>query len=378
MLETTRIRREGYSFRPLFEDFMERFGLLAYGARSQVAPSAQTCSKVMQVSALQGWLMGRTKVFLKYWHVEQLDKQIRRFHDAAIICQKWIRRHQARKLRKKLQAKARENVKAAHAFFDVLARGMATLGNKISMHNAEDMRKKSQRTAMKAPVLPPKPTGPPKTEAELKREASIMWWKEKERPIGAGQDGLGNFLPWFHGLVDRKETERLLQHRKVGCFMIRVSENRFGYTLSYRVRDRVRHYIVEQDSKGRYALVGVDKITSSLNSLVDWFQKNRINAEGDMLRDPCGQEVDEFGEEQCDYGELLSPGEMAKILNRGNDSGNDAPPPPVTRGAKPGSFNAGPAGGAPPPRPASIGSRPAPGGGAPPPPVLSRGNKPTL
>lgn len=45
-----------------------------------------------------------------------------------------------------------------------------------------------------------------------------------------------------------------------GTFLVRVSENRFGYTLSYRISDRCRHYIVEQDSRGRYALVGVAKV----------------------------------------------------------------------------------------------------------------------
>ena len=112
----------------------------------------------------------------------------------------------------------------------------------------------------------------------------------------------------------------------MGCFLVRVSENRFGYTLSYRIRTRCRHYMVEQDVRGRYALVGVEKvraerfacyllctrkallgslaarvrtyaflpflqICTSLNSLIEWFQRNRINPEGDMLREPCGQEV---------------------------------------------------------------------------------------
>lgn len=91
MLETTRIRREGYSYRPAFDQFMQRFGLLAFGAKSAVTPSVATCTKVMQVSGLQGWLMGKTKVFLKYWHVEQLDKQIRRYHSAAIRIQRQVR-----------------------------------------------------------------------------------------------------------------------------------------------------------------------------------------------------------------------------------------------------------------------------------------------
>jgi len=56
-----------------------------------------------------------------------------------------------------------------------------------------------------------------------------------------------------------------------------VSENRFGYTLSYRVSDRCRHYMVEQDTRGRYALVGVEKVAPSLNALIDYFRRNRIN-----------------------------------------------------------------------------------------------------
>lgn len=101
----------------------------------------------------------------------------------------------------------------------------------------------------------------------------------------------GNFLPWFHGLISRQESERLLASRGIGCFLVRVSENRFGYTLSYRVRERCRHYMVEQDNQGRYALVGIAKICDSLNGLLNWFQRNRINDDGDMLREPCGQEV---------------------------------------------------------------------------------------
>ena len=97
MLETCRIRREGYSYRPSFDMFMERFGLLAFGPAQNIHASRETCEKVLQVSQLQKWLIGRTKVFLKYWHVEQLDKQLRRFDNAAVTVQKWVRRMLAQK-----------------------------------------------------------------------------------------------------------------------------------------------------------------------------------------------------------------------------------------------------------------------------------------
>jgi hypothetical protein len=53
-----------------------------------------------------------------------------------------------------------------------------------------------------------------------------------------------------------------MRHRRPGGFLVRISENRFGYTLSYRVEDRCRHYIVEQDTRSHYALVGVAKVCS--------------------------------------------------------------------------------------------------------------------
>ena len=63
----------------------------------------------------------------------------------------------------------------------------------------------------------------------------------------------------------------MLRFGKVGCFLVRVSENRFGYTLSYRTKDRCKHFMVEQDARGRYALVGMDKIATSLNALINWY-----------------------------------------------------------------------------------------------------------
>eukprot|EP00040_Diaphanoeca_grandis_P023132 m.125302 g.125302 ORF g.125302 m.125302 type:complete len:1062 (+) comp29125_c0_seq1:115-3300(+) len=305
MLETCRIRREGYSYRPNFDQFMERFGLLAFGPSQNIQASRATCEKVLQVSQLQKWLLGKTKVFLKYWHVEQLDKQLRRYEDAAVVVQKWVRRLLAQRYRERLEKKAKDDIKKGMVFAKDCFRLSSGIFKQLRNHQAADS-KRPKFAINKAPAPPPMPE---LTEAELKREASIMWWREKERTRGAGLDPLGNVLPWFHGLISRKDAERLLSTKNVGCFLVRVSENRFGYTLSYRIKTRCRHYMVEQDTRGRYALVGVEKIRDGLNGLIEWFQRNRVNEEGDMLREPCGQEVDEYGNELCDFGELLQPGE---------------------------------------------------------------------
>ena len=60
------------------------------------------------------------------------------------------------------------------------------------------------------------------------------------------QGGQQSVQAWFHGVISRREAERLLTTKPVGCFLVRVSESRFGYSLSFRVIDRCKHYIIDQ------------------------------------------------------------------------------------------------------------------------------------
>lgn len=369
MLETCRIRREGYSYRPSFDNFMERFGLLAYAPSANFRGTAATCTKVMNASKVQGWLMGRTKVFLKYHHVDLLDQQINRFHYAAIVVQKWGRRYLAQLLRRRIIRDQRVKDQEAVSFFRMSKQNIDGMSAKIQRQLQQDSRRpKHELTGGEKPEW----WGREPTEAELKREASIDWWRTKERPRGAGQDG-DKTLPWFHGLISRKESEKLLASRTVGCFLVRVSENRLGYTLSYRIRDRCKHYMVEQDTRGRYALVGVEKICDSLNGLVAWFQRNQINEAGDMLRDPCGQNVDDNGYEENDLEELYGTVDHTPVKRSRPPIAEETPPrpPSISRTSKPGGSGAD----IPPPRPPSI-SRAAKPPSADAPPQISRSSKP--
>jgi myosin-3 len=360
MLETCRIRREGYSYRPRFDDFMERFGLLAFASQG-IDASRSTCEKVMAVSQLKGWLIGRSKVFLKYWHVEALDKQLMRFENAAVTVQSWGRRYLAQLFYRRLLAQSQQELKTAASFMQGIPRQANGVLSKLAKQNDADSRRK---VLPKSNVQAPPPM-PELSEAELKRQQSISWFQSKELPKGAGQAADGTVLPWFHGLISRKDAETLLSKREVGCFLVRVSETRFGYTLSYRIRTRCRHYMVEQDRRGRYALVGVEKICNSLNELINWFQRNQINDEGEMLREACGQEVNEFGEEECDFEELYGTVEMPTSRGGGGGGGG---PPAVMRSAKPGQSS----GAAPP----AINRKAKPSAHGAAPPSISRSSKP--
>ena len=86
MLETTRIRKEGYAIRPTFEEFVERYKTLA--AQVTMASTAANCRKILTSSKLEGYQIGKTKVFLKYWHVDKLIELLEVVHKAASMIQK--------------------------------------------------------------------------------------------------------------------------------------------------------------------------------------------------------------------------------------------------------------------------------------------------
>ena len=72
------------------------------------------------------------------------------------------------------------------------------------------------------------------------------WGRENELQRGAGQSSMGKFHIWFHGIVSRREAESLLNDCPSGTFLVRVSESRYGYSLSFQAGARCKHYIIDQ------------------------------------------------------------------------------------------------------------------------------------
>ncbi|KAK7889760.1 hypothetical protein WMY93_025320 [Mugilogobius chulae] len=105
---------------------------------------------------------------------------------------------------------------------------------------------------------------------------------------------------WFHGIISRKESEELLMCKSPGHFLIRVSESRIGYTLSYRAEDRCRHFMIDVVKEG-YIILGDNKHHRLLEDLVDFHSKFPIKPFSDLLTTPCGQ----ISGAKTDYEELL-------------------------------------------------------------------------
>ncbi len=124
------------------------------------------------------------------------------------------------------------------------------------------------------------------------RAASVRWFKEVEMKKGAGVSNGGGFQEWFHGVITRRDAEELLEGKDAGYFLVRVSESRFGYSLSHMVTTagRIKHYMIDQTPDGKYQVVGNRKLFPSLNELVEYHSDHKIVSDDPVcLLHSCGQ-----------------------------------------------------------------------------------------
>ncbi|XP_059183414.1 myosin-IIIa [Centropristis striata] len=91
VLETAKIRRQGYSHRILLANFIKRYYILAFQAHEEPAVTQETCSAILEKAKLENWAMGKTKVFLKYYHVEHLNLMVQQATLRIIVLQAYVR-----------------------------------------------------------------------------------------------------------------------------------------------------------------------------------------------------------------------------------------------------------------------------------------------
>lgn len=110
VLETIRIRQHGFSHRILFADFLKRYCFLGFGFNERVVASRETCRLLLLRLKLDGWALGKSKVFLKYYHIEFLSKlyeeQIRKIVLVQAYVRRWLAKSRFKKMRKNLQLSA--------------------------------------------------------------------------------------------------------------------------------------------------------------------------------------------------------------------------------------------------------------------------------
>ncbi|XP_073912581.1 myosin-IIIa [Castor canadensis] len=109
ILETARIRRLGYSHRILFANFIKRYYVLCYKSSEEPPVSPDTCATILEKAGLDNWALGKTKVFLKYYHVEQLNLMRKEAIDKLILIQACVRAFLSSRRYQKMQQKRKES-----------------------------------------------------------------------------------------------------------------------------------------------------------------------------------------------------------------------------------------------------------------------------
>ncbi|XP_034945837.1 myosin-IIIb-like [Chelonus insularis] len=92
VLETIRIRQNGFSHRIPFGDFLKRYCFLAFAYDERVVANRDNCRLLLVRLKMDGWALGKTKVFLKYYHVEFLSKLYEEQIKMIIMVQACVRR----------------------------------------------------------------------------------------------------------------------------------------------------------------------------------------------------------------------------------------------------------------------------------------------
>lgn len=104
VLETIRIRQNGFSHRLLFSDFLKKYCFLAFGYRERVVASRESCRQLLVRLKMDGYALGKSKVFLKYYHIEFLAKlyeeHIRKVTLVQSFARQWLAKGHVKKLRK--------------------------------------------------------------------------------------------------------------------------------------------------------------------------------------------------------------------------------------------------------------------------------------
>lgn len=108
VLETIRIRQHGFSHRFPFAEFLKRYCFLGYGFEERVIADRESCRLLLIRLKMDGWALGKSKVFLKYYHVEYLAKlyedQVRKITLVQACVRRWLAKVRVKKIRHQMSA----------------------------------------------------------------------------------------------------------------------------------------------------------------------------------------------------------------------------------------------------------------------------------
>ncbi|XP_034031508.1 SH2 domain-containing protein 7-like [Thalassophryne amazonica] len=127
------------------------------------------------------------------------------------------------------------------------------------------------------------------TEGQL-RELASKWFIETQAPLITHN---GFFPSWFLGFISRVDAEEILREKELGTFLIRLSDKAIGYILSYKGRNRCRHFVINQSKSGQFVVCGESEGHSTVSDLIEHYKMNPIEPFGEYLTSPCSEMLNE-------------------------------------------------------------------------------------
>ncbi|XP_070764228.1 SH2 domain-containing protein 7-like [Enoplosus armatus] len=136
---------------------------------------------------------------------------------------------------------------------------------------------------------PPVDSGAEGTEGRL-RELASKWFIETQVPLIVHN---GFFPTWFLGFISRKDAEEILREKELGCFLIRLSDKAIGYILSYKGKDRCRHFVINQSESGQFVVSGDTEGHDTVSDLIEYYKTSPIQPFEEYLTSSCFEALNE-------------------------------------------------------------------------------------
>ena len=77
----------------------------------------------------------------------------------------------------------------------------------------------------------------------------------------------------YSGLITRADAEELLTEGEVGSFLIRLSDKVWGYTISYKCDERIKHFLIDAHDFKKVKFDGnSEKLHKGLHALITFHE----------------------------------------------------------------------------------------------------------
>jgi len=235
VLETVRIRKAGYSVRYPFVKFWELYGSLAESQIAVRTPNAVLCEALLKAQDIEGWRIGRTKVFLKFTATQRLLQLLTGKKQKVVMVQSCVRRWVAvrRMEQRRLQRKQA-------ATSPLSATTTVAEPSEASMKSAPTVAMEPQGESPSPPTPPPPRCKPRKSEdLETQLQSNI-----KLRRLLTGcrykQTEFGGIRALFESGQEGTSSQKLTGKKAATAAMLQEELNRDSTKEKFTVQKVAR------------------------------------------------------------------------------------------------------------------------------------------